>query len=296
MNEFLAQYFGTAPVAEETTKQASADLFVKLAQENGIDLQAMSDQEVQELYDSTMGKHAESEKEEKKEEEDKKEMAAKEHEEKKAAAEEAEAKLASMMEEGTLMGQIIAHSFDAELDKIAAAKEAGVKEHAGKAWSAVKGVAGKAGEKGLEAAKHLPGGKDISAAHTVLKRLPKNPEAGSLDDELRRHAKKHMLIGAGKATGAAAGVGTGAAVVHHFTKSKEASALEELAAQMAVEKVAEAGFDRDEAVGRLGAVLTLGVDDTNSKVAQVQTVDQAIEVRSLELAEAASYPVNWPTE
>ena len=59
MNEWLAQYFGTAPVSEDTVKQADAELFVKLAQDNGIDLNSMSEAEVQELYDSTMGKTAE---------------------------------------------------------------------------------------------------------------------------------------------------------------------------------------------------------------------------------------------
>ena len=283
MNEWLAQYFGTAPVADETEKQASAELFVKLAQENGIDLQAMSDQEVQELYNSTMGKQAESE--EKKEEEDKSEKAAKEHAEKKAAADDMEAKFA----EAKFMGETMAHAFAAQLDKIAAAKEAaGIKEHAGKAWSAVNGVAGKAGEKGLEVAKHLPGGKDISEASARLKDLKANAAPASF----RSEAHKQMAKGIGKAVGTAAGVGAAGGAVHHFTK-KESSALDELAGQRAVEKLAAAGFDAEEAAGRLGAVLVLGVSDENSKVAQVQNVEDAIEVRSLELAEAAGYPVTW---
>lgn len=76
------------------------------------------------------------------------------------------------------------------------------------------------------------------------------------------------------------------------SKSKKASALDELACSSALKKVAEAGFDVDEAGTRLGAVLQLPIAD-NTKIAQVADLDTAIEVRSLELLEMAGYPVTW---
>ena len=60
-----------------------------------------------------------------------------------------------------------------------------------------------------------------------------------------------------------------------------------------MQKLAEAGFNADEAAERLGALLVLGVSDENSKVAFAQDIGGAVEVRSLELAELAGYPVTW---
>jgi hypothetical protein len=104
------------------------------------------------------------------------------------------------------------------------------------------------------------------------------------------HAKG---VGAAAVGGGAAAVGGGAALASK--KKKEASALNELARESALAKIAESGeFDGEIAADRIDAVLTLtGGDLQGTKVASAENVDQAVEIRSLELLEAAGYPVNW---
>lgn len=316
MNEWLAQYFGTAPVSEETTKQAHAELFVKLAMENGIDLNAMSEAEVAELYESTMGKMAEEGASEEYENRKKVEEAKKEHEEKKAAAQEFEAKFA----EAQFMGQTMAHAFTAELEAIEQQKVAmgrveigararGLVSRAKDVGKKIKDVA-TAGEyrRGRALSSKVESGEVGRRVENVLRGHGVTPSSDSRFGEAKKmmidaaseSAKKHQRAGLAKTVGlyggGAAAVGAGAAGIHHATKEKKSSALDELAADVALAKVAEAGWDVDEAADRLTAVLTLGVDDSASKVAAADTLEGAIEVRSLELAEAAGYPVNWPTE
>jgi hypothetical protein len=112
METFLSQYFGTsqpaAPAEEDLQKQATVDLFLKVASDQKIDVASMPNDKVAELYAqfmTQMNKTAES-KEEKKEEKLEAE-AKKEHEEKKEAA----AKLA----EAIKLGQVMAHSFVKEV-------------------------------------------------------------------------------------------------------------------------------------------------------------------------------------
>jgi len=84
----------------------------------------------------------------------------------------------------------------------------------------------------------------------------------------------------------------GAAAAHHKLK-KESSALDILAGELAVVKVAESGlYDPEEAGDRISAVLTLGAPESE-KIASVQDVEQAKDLRALELLELAGYPVTW---
>lgn len=73
---------------------------------------------------------------------------------------------------------------------------------------------------------------------------------------------------------------------------KKASAIDELAVELALKKVAEAGLSVKQAQARLGALMVLGVSDSE-KIASASDVSAAVEIRSLELLEAAGYPVNW---
>jgi hypothetical protein len=134
MDSFLAQFFGTAqqPAAasqEDLQKQATVDLFLKVASDQKIDVASMPDDKVAELYIqfmTQMNKQAES-KEEKKEEK-LEEEAKKEHEEKKEAA--------SKLAEAIKLGQVMAHSFVKEVrEKLAEPGELPPfmkKEHEGK--------------------------------------------------------------------------------------------------------------------------------------------------------------------
>lgn len=288
MNLQLAQLYGTpGATQEDVTKTAEAQLFAKLAAENNIDLRALNDGQIQELWGHVFNKTAEEEEKEKeekeeKEDEDKKEAAAREHQQ----------KLASVREEerAHYLGQVMAHSYVAELGKIAEAqtdgaavvetdeiKEAAMPPALAKALGRVRGaassVAGKAKEIGGKA-------KDFGG-----KGGAKAKEHGS---HALEHVKSHKgAYGAGAA--GAGGAGAGFAAGRH--SKKEASVIDEMALEHAV-KIAHADgrFDLEEVANRVGAVFTLGLDDS-TKVAS--TADQQVEIRALEYLEAAGYPVEW---
>lgn len=76
------------------------------------------------------------------------------------------------------------------------------------------------------------------------------------------------------------------------TPVTSAPAIDQLAAEMACEKAASAGYDADEAAQRVIAVLTLGAPDS-MKVASAATLEAAVDVRALELLELAGYPVQY---
>ena len=132
MNEHLAQFYGTkqasAATDEEAEKQASVELFLKVASDQNIDLNSMSDADVQALYgefQTEVAKIASEEepKEEKDEEEEKKE---KEEKHAAAAAEWAEKQaMAADIQKADYLGRVMAHSFEQERGYI---KEAGAAE------------------------------------------------------------------------------------------------------------------------------------------------------------------------
>jgi len=118
----------------------------------------------------------------------------------------------------------------------------------------------------------------------------------------------HSIAEHGRAAGAAMGrhpyrtgagvagllaAGGGAAYAHHrHQATKEASAIDQFAIESALSKVAEAGYDLDEAGQRLFTLLT-EYDTSNTKMAAASDVQTAVEIRSLELLEGAGYPVTW---
>lgn len=219
MNQYLASYFGntvsSAPSSEDLEKSAQADLFMKLAAANNVDLEQLNDEQLSQLWSATFSKEAEmappfGKKDEKDDDEDKKDKAKEELAEKKAEAEK--------FAEAEKMGQIMAHSYVAELRKIAEA----VQEEEKKA-----------------------------AAASAPAALPEIAKLGS--------------------------------------------AVDQLAAKSALEKAASAGWDATEAAGRINAVLTLGLGESEKIAAQAATLDveTATEIRALEFLQAAGYPVTW---
>ena len=76
------------------------------------------------------------------------------------------------------------------------------------------------------------------------------------------------------------------------TPVTSAPAIDQLAAEMACEKAASAGYDADEAAQRVIAVLTLGAPDS-MKVASAATLEAAVDARALELLELAGHPVQY---
>ena len=274
MENLISEYYAqTTSANADIEKQAQVELFAKLAADNGIDLEQLSEDQIGYLWNETFKTAAEDKKdeheehetaheervEEKKEEAEKKaEAAYYEYAEKRAAA----AKVA----EADFLGRYMAHAMTDEIKKIAGAREA-----VGRAGKAVgdrlerlgKGVVRTVGRTGgAEAAMHPGTAKAIGAA----------------------------TLGTGATV---LGGGAYAAKKHHDKKQeKSASAIDELAAELAVEKAASVGWDQDEAVGRIVSVLTLGVGESE-KIAFAQSLEDAVETRSLELLEAAGYPVTW---
>lgn len=205
---------------EDMEKAAAAELFVKLAQENGINLNQMTDADISSLWQETFGeKTAEAAVEPTVDPTI--EAAEQEHAEKQASL----AKFAEAEE----LGRHMARSYVDELQKIgSAAKTAGDDKE----------------EKKEEKKDEKKDDKDA-------------------DDKGGFPFKK-------------------------------ASAIDQLSAYKAVEKAASIGYSSEEAADRISAVLTLGLANNDGvKVASAPNVETATEIRSLELLEAAGYPVTW---
>lgn len=314
MDQFLAEHFGTKTAsAQDDSAQNQVELFQKLAGDNGIDLESMTEAQISYLWNQTFSKTASEEGDEGKDkesegEDDKKEEAKKEHEEKK----EAMAKMA----EAEFLGKVMAHSLVSELRKIASADEesdedktAGATEIGMKLREGAKTVGkhlkdaatAKTLREGLGAKKNVGSALGASmAGRHAMQNAPKGARDAmqkAVLTEAGDAAKKKIQSGALKTTALYGGGATAAgAATYAATRkkkdSKEASALDELGAKNAIEKAAEAGFDIDEAVERISAVFTLGLGESE-KVASATDVDTAVEVRGLEFLEAAGYPVTW---
>lgn len=268
LSSMLAEAYGThqtapAPSDEDMQKQASINLFAKLASDNGVDLTKLSDEQVNELYADFCTKLAEEEsKEEKKEpppaakkEEAKEE---KKDEEKEAAAreefrlqKEAEAKVA----EADYLGRVMAHAYVNELKKIAGKMPEALAAHAREA--------GKAVTKGVE-------------------------HAGDKLKNLGKSMKSHKTEIAAGAGGAAAGAAAGEA----HGRSKKASALDLQAAEYAVKLAHDSGLDAEAVGEHLDARLLLGVTES-TKTAGVEDFNTALHIRALELLEQIGVPVTW---
>ena len=177
MNEFLAEHYGTTKTAasqEEQEKEASVELFLKLAADQKIDLASMPDAQVQDLYNRWKTAAAE----EPKKEDDKKvkEEARKEHEEKKAYAEK--------IAEADFLGRVMAHSYAQELRNIAAA---GGEKVAGEMPEAFR--KGPSGEKDKEPKKDEKDEKKDKEASALL-RAVRAKQASAIDKLAAEHAVK----------------------------------------------------------------------------------------------------------
>ncbi len=246
MDQELAAIYGTpgASTPEDQTKVAQAHLFAKLAASNGIDLNTLSDDQVNTLWIETF-KVAEAAPPAASDEEKKKaEEAKKEEEQKTAAAREfaAQQEWQTKVAECDKLGRIIAHSYVNELGKIAEAMKA--------------------------ANMPLPFGGAPAA--------PPAPPAEEKKEEAKEEKKEEGEKKEEKSE----------------DEEKEASAIDQLAAKQALLIAKQAGANEKVAAKRLDAVLTLGAPAT-VKTASAKTLEQTVEIRALELLEAAGYPINW---
>ena len=273
MDAQLAEIYGTGQQAnaeEDQTKLAAAELLVKLAGDNDVDLSKFSDAEVAEMvqelqkqaemppqFQKKEGESSESgEKKESKETPESKESGESSSESPEAKKAEAAEKVA----EADFLGRVMAHAFAQESREIS--KEAGLKD---KAIGAAKGLPAFLKNKGVA------GGKAVAGAG-------KSAVEG---------AKKHPFAAAGIGAGVAGAAGGAAALAHKKEKKGEAdqSALDVLAEQRAVELAKEAGWVDKE--GNLVAPPAPEATKTASPL------DIAVERRALEMLEANGYPVTW---
>lgn len=230
MNNLINAYFAqNTPSQEDLEKQAHVELFAKLAADNGVDLEKLSEDQIAYLWQETFKTAEEetpAEKKEEAKEEAKKDEKKDEEAEKKAAAfaEYTEKRAAAAkLAEAEYIGRYMAHAMADEIRKIASKTE------------------------------EAPAPEAKTAAPVAAPAPEPAPEK--------------IASGAG-------------------------SALDQLAAEWALQKVADAKMDVKVAAARLSAVLTLGARESE-KVAHAESPEAAVEVRSLELLEAAGYKVSW---
>jgi hypothetical protein len=321
MDSFLAAYYGTTGTASPTEtdkvaaaeQEASFELFAKVAAAEGIDLTKMSDEQVMALYtkvasDEGPPEHKEEGKEEEEKEKKEKEAAAKAELAAKTAAAtgaaatpegEAQEKIA----EADFLGRVMAHAYVQEMKKIAEAGTATetdpaaaektaadlkVRNLADKFRAGVHGA--KAGAKSFAEKIKEHAGKAADKTKEPLHKAHVAVSKGM--DTAKETAKKHpgKALGAAGAAGAAAG-GTGGFMAG---KEKKGSALDELAAERAMAKVAEAGWDVDQGAELLANLVTSGASEENTKIAAANgDLEGALEIRALELLEQCGYTVNW---
>lgn len=249
MDAFLAEHYGnnkTAAAAsqEDLQKQASVELFMKLAADQNIDLNALTEDQVNQMYTNWVQKTAAPEEKHEEKKEDLKEKAKEEHEEKKAQAEK--------IAEADFLGRIIAHSCVAEMRKIAEATGGAAAAGAVAALPKV-AAAAKTAEIPEAFKKHMEGKKEEGKEEKK--------------DEKKDEHKEHH--------------------------GKEASAIDRLALDHAVALAKEAKLDPEVAGQKCAAVLILGQQPDDTKIAAAGNLDAAIHIRALELLEKAGYEVSY---
>lgn len=269
MDAQLAAIYGTGQGSDDLEKVAAAELLIKIAEDQGVNLDDLSDEEVAKLLGDMTSKDKESEgdpsEEEDKEEEDK--------EEEKVA-------------EADYLGRVMAHAYVQELgniEKTALSKvEVGMRARnlASKlpgVGNILEGLASRKAGKGVVDAARSGASKAVS--RSAIPAQLQGRAASKLENLMGAKGRKTMsegtksiLTGAAKAGGTVAGLG---AVGYGAKKalSKESSALDTLAEQRANEMLIEAGYTGQEK--------------------QASSVESAVEHRALQMLEAAGYPVNW---
>lgn len=291
----LAQIYGTpgfekaaAAQQEDIEKVAQAELFAKLAADNGIDLNALTDDQIAGLWNETFAKVAEEDDKDDGKKDDKAPPFAKKDDDKddeksKEAAAVAEFEALAEQREKLAFadkcGRVMAHAYVQELGLI----NQQVEKEAAAATTEQPGSEKIAKGMPEALAKHLE-----SVGKGVTKRV-----SGTSAETMHKGTAK--ALGAGVYGAGAVGAGGTALAGKKLLgkgKEKKSSAIDELAVTSAYEKAAAAGYDTDEAAERLAAVYTLGLGESE-KVASATSLDGAVEIRSLEYLEGAGYPVQW---
>jgi hypothetical protein len=274
MSSTLGEVFGTTKVASATSedmeKAAQVEFFNGLCKEQGINIEELTDPQIDQLWKTAMeikaaefppnfAKKDDGKKDDKgeKKDGDKKDDKEKEADAKLAAAEAEFLQKRAAYEkvaEADAMGRIIAHSFVAELNKIAE-KEGGFP---------------------------FPPKKDGD-----------DKGDGKKDD--KKDDSKKEASAAEKVE----------ALTNAFQAAKTASApaaasdasmpnFDEQAAYTAIELLKTAGVDEQLAFNKVNAAYVLGLGES-VKLASAPDLKTGLHVRALEICEAAGFQVDWPS-
>lgn len=275
MDDFLNELYGTSEViaGEDLEKQAAAEFLVKMAADEGVDLDTLSDEDVSGLLAEIEG--------------DMDKQAA-EGDPEINPEEEAQEKLA----EADFLGRAMAHAYVSELSEIE--KEAGkvgdavgkgvgyigkkLEQLGGAAAKRSKTVSGNIGEAGQKAykgqvMKRLRQARGSGMRGRTADRMRVAARKEGVFEGTKAMSRRQKLIGGGIAgTGAAAvgGLGYGASKALGGSEKKSFNEDFESAAQeRAYEMLAEAGYDVEKVAGA------------------------DIETAALQMLEQAGYEVNW---
>ena len=222
MDQWLAQVYGTGTEqlgAEDLEKIAQAQMLEKLAADEGVSLEGLSEEDLETLSEQILqgqGGVAQPQ--------------VNPEEQQQMAVKEAQAKF----EEADFLGRVMAHSYTNELEKIATE---GGKGRFTRAHEAVerggRHATDRAGKAGAFVGRHAgKAGKAVGHGAAV---------AGKAVGRAAAHAGRFALKHRGKGAIGAAVVGAGVGA-HHAMK-KQASAFDTLAEQRALEILAENGID-----------------------------------------------------
>jgi len=286
MNEFLARLYNTAETVKEAAEtqpeeetldleKEAADLFVSAATEQGIDLEKLSNEQVEELYvpffqdfmkqaeEMVAEAEGEEKKDEKKKEEEKKE------EEKEGSEEFTEEELQKFAE-ADAFGRIMAHSYVQELGNIDKVAKLG-KSLKGLPEAYLKALSGK-GVKGAKGALK----KEVGSFTVGRQAIPETPTLKTLKKTLSKERGKTWGARGGTAA-ALGGGGAGAFAAGRSSKEKKASdeEYEQVVMSHAYDLLKEAGYDVEEPS-----------EDFDKVAANVHT-------DALKLLEANGYEIKW---
>jgi hypothetical protein len=258
MNEFLAEIYNTRETigassgSSDVEKLAEAQLLDRALQNEGIDVNTLSGDQIVKVAHHLFGDNSEIVKMAQEEgkpfegketsEEEAAEGHAKESEgetqEEKPEEEAEKQSMAEKIAEADLLGRVMAHSFVNE--QAAIEKDAGAKELAGKAWEGIKKIPGavKGAPKAVsEKAKAMKGSYEQGKMGIPMLGIKSSRLKG-----LKQMAKEHKKTVGGLAALGVAGVGgAGYGAKKLFGKEKKNSALDVLAEQRALEILKEAG-------------------------------------------------------
>lgn len=285
MDAQLAEIYGTGQEAnaeDDQVKLAAAELLVKLAGDNNVDLSQFSDAEVADMV-VELQKQAELPPQfQKKEEGEEKKETPESKESGESSSESPEAKKAEAAEkvaEADFLGRVMAHSFAQECKEIE--KDAGEEKPSGGKWSRAIGRATTHGIAGQAAGAGVGAGVGAALGKALKHGAGKGAGAGAL-------VGAGLGSIAGQIHGARKGWREGKATdkaLHEKKGEADQTALDALAEQRALVMAKEAGWVDPE--GNLVA------PPAKEETKTASPLDLAVERRALEMLEANGYPVTW---